>query len=392
MKSTGMAAVKFHQDIFQDRSDTNMPGFTHESLKKYEPPEWAKGLKNVPNYVVELAIHNTPIHKWNLSDVPNGFSVGIKRDDMTGGNLSGNKVRKLEFLLAAAIEQNCDTVFTLGSTYSNHCRSTAISARQLGLECYLFMRQREQGTDIGCLGNLLFNRLMGSHMILTEYLPYDVAIYPKMEQLKEKLEKEKGSKIYVIPAGGSSFTGMFAYLQCFAELVDQKVLEHYTDIVVTVGSGGTASGLAIGNYLTGSKLKVHAVNIRNNAENLHSHIQEDLDHAGLDNVKASDIIDIMEGHKGEGYGLSTPEELEQVIQVACETGITLDPVYTLKSVRGMLAEMRNNPSRFKGKKVLYIHTGGMFGLFEGRMNTVLESNKVTNRVRYWANGEECPEF
>ncbi|KAK3755487.1 hypothetical protein QZH41_009704, partial [Actinostola sp. cb2023] len=267
-------------------------------------------------------------------------------------------VRKLEFILAEAIEQKCDTLFTLGSIYSNHCRSTAIASRQLGLECYLFMRQREkQGTDVGCLGNMLFNRLTGSHMILTEYQPYDIAVYPKMDQLKDKLETKKGAKVYVIPAGGSSFAGMFAYLQCFAELINQGVLEDYTDIVVTTGSGGTASGLAIGNYLSGSNLKVHAVNIRNSAESLYNHIQEDLEKAGLNDVKAEDILDIMEGHKGRGYGLSTDEELEHLVQVACETGITLDPVYTLKSARGMLAEMKDNPSRFKGKKVLYIHTG-----------------------------------
>ncbi|XP_020914466.1 putative D-cysteine desulfhydrase 1, mitochondrial isoform X2 [Exaiptasia diaphana] len=361
-------------------------------LQEYQPPEWAAHLKNLPHYKVKLAQNNTEIHEWSLSGVPNGFEIGIKRDDNTGGNLSGNKVRKLEFTLAEALHQGCDTVFTLGSIYSNHCRSTAIAARRFGMTCYLFMRQRESTTDVGCLGNLLLNRLTGTHMILTEYQPYDITIYPKMNMLREKLEKENGSKVYVIPAGGSSNIAMFSYLQCFKELVDQDVLKNFTDIVVTIGSGGTASGLAIGNYLTGSHLKIHAVNIRNSVENLYQHVQEDLDHIGLSDVKAEDILDIMDGHKGLGYGLSTEEELEHLVQIACETGITLDPIYTLKSARGMLAEMKDNPCRYKGKKVLFMHTGGMFGLFEGRMNRILEKLNVTSRIRYWANGEDVPVF
>ncbi|EDO38385.1 predicted protein [Nematostella vectensis] len=360
-------------------------------LQRFEPPTWAAGLKNLPKYYVKLAQHNTPVHEWDLPDIPNGFQIGIKRDDMTGSNMSGNKVRKLEFLLADALEKKCDTIFTLGSIYSNHCRSTAIATKQLGLECYLFMRHREKNTDIGSMGNMLFNRMTGSHMILTEYEPYDIATYPKMDRLKEKLEKE-GKSVYIIPAGGSCYVAMFAYMMTFNELINQGVLEEYTDVVMTTGSGGTASGMAIANYLTGSKLKVHCVNVRNSIENLHQHIQEDLDQAGLNHVNAADIIDIMDGHKGLGYGISTQEELEHVIEIGCTTGITVDPVYTVKSVRGMLAEMRDNPSRFKGKKVLYMHTGGMFGLFEGRMDTTLNSLEKCNRVRYWANGDDIPEF
>ncbi|KAJ7384339.1 hypothetical protein OS493_022452 [Desmophyllum pertusum] len=87
-----------------------------------------------------LAQRNTPIHPWNIPNLPKEFSLFIKRDDLTGSTLSGNKIRKLEFLLADALDKKCDTILTCGGIQSNHCRSTAVAARQLGLNCYLFLR------------------------------------------------------------------------------------------------------------------------------------------------------------------------------------------------------------------------------------------------------------
>lgn len=113
-------------------------------LRSYEPPKWASSLKDIPQFFVQLAQRNTPIHPWNISNLPEGFSLSIKRDDLTGSTLSGNKVRKLEFLLADALNKKCDTIFTCGGVQSNHCRATAVAARQLGLDCYLFLRSSEQ--------------------------------------------------------------------------------------------------------------------------------------------------------------------------------------------------------------------------------------------------------
>ncbi|KAM7432045.1 hypothetical protein ABFA07_017465 [Porites harrisoni] len=161
--------------------------------------------------------------------------------------------------------------------------------------------------------------------------------------------------------------------------------EDYDDIVVTVGSGGTASGIAIGNYLTGSKLKCHAVNVSDNAAYFYNKINEDLRRGGID-VKAEDIIDIIDGYKGGGYGVSTQHELENIIEISRTTGILVDPVYNIKAIRGMLSEMKNNPCRFKGKRVLYIHTGGVFGLYDGRMDSLItQSEEGTKQVFYWGN-------
>ncbi|KAL9964263.1 hypothetical protein ACROYT_G027880 [Oculina patagonica] len=336
-------------------------------LHQYEPPKWASSLKNIPKHFVKLAQHNTPIHPWNIPNLPKEFSLFIKRDDMTGSTLSGNKVRKLEFLLADALDKKCDTVLTCGGIQSNHCRSTAVAARQLGLNCYLFLRNPEQArlklnnklteyntTDIGCKGNLLLNRMVGSHVIVVPPLQYESGLKQMMEKMAEKL-KEQGSSAYLIEVGGSSYMGMFGYLTAFQEMmVNQNLLENFDDIVITVGSGGSAAGIAIANYLTGSKLKCHAVNVCDNAAYFYNKINEDLRTGGLD-VKAEDIIDIIDGYKGKGYAISSHEELEHIIEISSTTGILVDPVYNIKAIRGMLYEMKYNPGRFKGHRILYIH-------------------------------------
>jgi len=107
----------------------------------------------------------------------------IKRDDLTGSPPSGNKVCKLEFLLADALDKKCDTILTCGGIQSNHCRSTAVAVRQLGLNCYLFLRNPQQITDIGCKGNLLLNRMVGSHVIVVPPLQYKSGLKQMMEKL-----------------------------------------------------------------------------------------------------------------------------------------------------------------------------------------------------------------
>ncbi|CAH3188100.1 unnamed protein product, partial [Porites evermanni] len=306
-------------------------------------------------FLTQLAQRNTPIHRWHIPNLPEGFSLSIKRDDLTGSTLSGNKVRKLEFLLADALNKKCDTILTCGGTQSNHCRATALAAKQLGLDCYLFLRSSEKSTDIGCNGNLLLSKMAGSNIIVVPNIRYRPGLKKMIEKMAENL-KQQGSSPYIIEIGASSYTGMFGYLTAFQEMIEQNVLEDYDDIVVTAGTGGTAADIAIANYLTGSKLKCNAVNVADNAAYYYNIIDEDLRAVGLD-VQAEDIIDIIDGYKGKGYAVSTQHELENIIEISRTTGVLVDPVYNIKAIRGMLTEMKNNPGRFKGKRILYIHTG-----------------------------------
>ncbi|CAH3152023.1 unnamed protein product, partial [Porites evermanni] len=300
----------------------------------------------------------TPIHPWNIPNLPERFSLSIKTDDITGSTLSGNKVRKLEFLLADALNNECDTIFTCGGVQSNHFRATVIAARQLGLDCYLFLRSSEQQDNLCPLmihDNLWVETTRHCHTENHQRLK-DL---PCQEGWAGK-GKQQGSSVYLIEIGGSSYTGMFGYLTAFQEMIEQNVLEDYDDIVVTVGSGGTASGIAIGNYLTGSKLKCHAVNVSDSAAYFYNKINEDLRTWGID-VRAEDIMEedmvyIIDGYKGGGYGVLTQHKLENIIEISRTTGILVDPVYNIQAIRGMLTGMKNNPGRLKGKRILYIHT------------------------------------
>ncbi|PFX26633.1 putative 1-aminocyclopropane-1-carboxylate deaminase [Stylophora pistillata] len=272
-------------------------------LHVYEPPKWASSLKNIPKYSIKLAQRNTPIHSWNLPNAPKEFSISIKRDDLTGCTLSGNKNQAVP----------------------------------------LEFRQ------------------------------------PHMSKSKQGLAP------YLIEVGGSSYTGLFGYLTAFQEMMDQNLLEDFDDIVMTAASGGTAAGIAIANYLTGSKLKCHAVNVSDNDANVYSKINEELMAAGL-LVEAEDIIDVIGGHHLPGYERPSQEDLEYILEISSSTGVLLDPVYNIKTVRGMLAEMTNNPKRFKGNRILFIHTGGCFGLFDGRIDSLLTSSRGTecnNNILCW---------
>lgn len=168
-------------------------------------------------------------------------------------------------------------------------------------------------------------------------------------------------------------------------MMDQNLLEDFDDIVMTVGSGGSAAGISMANYLTGSKLKCHAVNVYDDDAYVYSKINEELQEAGL-SVQAEEIIDVIGGHHLPGYGRPSQEDLEYILEISSSTGVLIDPVYNIKTVRGMLAEMTNNPKRFQGNRILYIHTGGCFGVFNGGVESLLTSSRGTqciNEILSW---------
>ncbi|XP_014670068.1 PREDICTED: bifunctional D-cysteine desulfhydrase/1-aminocyclopropane-1-carboxylate deaminase, mitochondrial-like [Priapulus caudatus] len=349
----------------------------------YTPPEWARKLQYVPSYKLDLSMHHTPVHKWNIPSISGGFRLSIKRDDINGGPLSGNKVRKLEFLLADAIYRGFKHVITAGGVQSNHCRATAIAARQHGLQPHLFLRSHTQNPHmLDCVGNLFLDRIVGSDIYLIPQRDrYERDIKPKMQRLADEIQRKHGERSYLIPIGGSDQVGLFGYITQFQELIEQGVMNRFDDIVVTIGSGGTACGLAIGNYLTGSKLRIHAICVCDSPVYFHQHISDILDQLGLSGVKSEDIINIIDGHKGRGYGISTEEELTFIASVANTTGILLDPVYTGKAARGMVHEFAYNADRFQGNRILFIHTGGIFGLMDGRMEAVMmKEESMGNKV------------
>ncbi|KAK4750972.1 hypothetical protein SAY87_004454 [Trapa incisa] len=314
-----------------DTTDQRVGSFGFLTKKVYVPPPWACHLRPLPSHVFSLGHLPTPIHRWNLPNLPNGTDVWLKRDDLTGMQLSGNKVRKLEFLLADAVTEGADCIITIGGIQSNHCRATAVAAKYLNLDCYLILRTSKVlvDKDPGLTGNLLVERLVGAHMDLISKEEYaKIGSVTLTEILKEKLINE-GRKPYVIPVGGSNSLGTWGYIEAIREIEQQQ--QHcgdgnvkFDDIIVACGSGGTIAGLSLGSRLSSMKAKA----------------------------------------KGLGYAISTAEELKFVKEVATATGVILDPVYSGKAAYGMMKDMAENPKNWEGRKVLFVHTGGLLGLFD----------------------------
>ncbi|XP_052794963.1 uncharacterized protein LOC128227996 isoform X1 [Mya arenaria] len=364
-----------------------------DRLCEYIAPVWAQQLGNIPKQRIQLANVPTPIHEWLLPGIPNDFHVSIKRDDMTGSTLLGSKVRKLEFQMADCLAQGSKHVVTYGSLHSNHCRVVATCARELGLQPHLFFRTDvEDPYTIGCEGNLLIDRLCSAKFYLApKKSPYLTCLKPRMDKLAKHISSETGERCYIIPLISANIIDFWGYIHLFDELVMQGALEQFDDVIVAIASGMTAFGLAIGNFLTGSKLRIHGMSMCDDTYHFHyPNCQKILDTLGL-NVRAEDILDIIDGHKGRGYDISTQEELDYIVSVASSTGIMLDPVYTGKAAIGLQRELNNNQDMFKGNRILFLHTGGVFGLYDGRMNDTLKGKRSsTDQIFGWKNLEDFP--
>ncbi|KAK6121748.1 hypothetical protein DH2020_044511 [Rehmannia glutinosa] len=294
--------------------------------------------------------------------------------------LSGNKVRKLEFLLADAVAEGADCIITIGAIQSNHCRATAVAAKYLNLDCYLILFTSEVllDKDPGLSGNLLVERLIGAHINLVSEQEFaSIGSVGLTNLLKERL-LSKGKKPYVIPVGGSNSLGTWGYIEAIREIKDQLRKGNgevaFDDIVVACGSGGTVAGLSVGSWLSELGAKVHAFSVYYDPKYLYEYTQGLLD--GLQvGVCSLDIVDIQNA-KGLGYDVNTTEELIFIKEIAEATGVVLDPVYSGKAAYGMMKDMAENPEKWEGRKVLFIHTGGVLSLFD-------KTEQVASLVGTW---------
>ncbi|KAJ6748920.1 1-AMINOCYCLOPROPANE-1-CARBOXYLATE DEAMINASE-RELATED [Salix purpurea] len=361
----------------KDQESTSL--FDFLSRKAYAPPSWASLLNPIPSHIFSLGHLPTPIHKWNLPNLPASTEVYLKRDDLSGMQMSGNKVRKLEFLMADAVAQGADCIITIGGIQSNHCRATAVAAKYLNLDCYLILRTSKVvvDKDPGLTGNLLVERLVGANVQLISKEEYaQIGSVNLTNDLKDKLVKE-GRKPYVIPVGGSNSLGTWGYIEAIREIEQQVQATtgriKFDDIVVACGSGATIAGLALGSWLGTLKAKVHAFAVCDDPDYFHNFVQDLIDglKAGVD---SHDIVNIQNA-KGLGYAINTFEELKFVKRIATATGVVLDPVYSGKAAYGMMNDMAENPKNWEGRKVLFIHTGGLLGLFDkvDQMSSLVEN-------------------
>ncbi len=331
-----------------------------EPLHDREPPR------------VPLANQPTRGHWMRYGDGQGlGARFWLKRDDHTGSELMGNKVRKLEYLMAEALAQEATHVITCGGEQSNHARATAFAAAQLGMKSVLILRTDDPTAPPAPTGNILLDRLVGARIVWISR----PAWREREQLLAAEAEKVRaaGGRPYVVPEGGSNALGSWGYIRAMRELAADLASiaspSNPATIVYACGSGGTGAGLIMGAKLmrlAERGIRVAGVNVCDDRAYFVAAIGKICADAEARwqigaNVTEADI-DIVDGHVGLGYAKSRTEELATIRDVARSDGVVLDPVYTGKAFHGVVTELRRDPDRF-GSTIAFVHTGGLFGLF-----------------------------
>ncbi len=315
---------------------------------------------------VALARTGTPLEPLPRTSAALGVEVLVKRDDLTGAELTGNKVRKLEYLLAEAEDLGADTVITCGGEQSNHCRATALAAARRGLACRLVLRTDDPAQPPATTGNILLDRLAGA-AIRWISRPDWARRNPIMEE-EAAAVRAAGGVPYVIPEGGSNAVGSWGYVAAAAELADDLATlpARSTTVIYACGSGGTGAGLIVGAKLHGLPARLAGVNVCDDR----AYFVDAIGRIAADMIArwtlpiavGPDDIDIVDGHVGRGYAKSRPEELITIRDLCRRDGLVLDPVYTGKAFHGVVTELARDRARF-GERIVFVHTGGVFGLF-----------------------------
>ena len=326
-------------------------------------------------YPKRLSLAQTPtalVPLDRLSAEFNGPRIWVKRDDMTGSAVSGNKIRKLEFTLAEALQRGCDTIITAGGVQSNHCRTTALLCAELGLQCHLLLRGEPGSVD----GNLLLDHIAGariSYYSNQEFQLREQALFDHWVQHYEN----NGSTPHCIPIGASDGIGVWGYIGACEELAadfKQSSIEPPL-IYCATGSGGTQAGLMAGCELYGLSAKVWGVNVCDDKAYFQRKVKQDLQQWKAQYAQTLDIdsltVNVLEGYVGPGYAKATQPVFDTIKQVGRLEGLVLDPVYTGKAFHGLLDQIKRG--RLAGvEDVVFIHTGGIFGLFAQREQLGIE--------------------
>ena len=310
----------------------------------------------------------TPLEPMpRLSEELGGPNLWIKRDDCTGLSSGGNKTRKLEFLMADALEKSADTIITQGATQSNHARQTCAIAARLGLECHILLEDRTGYHDEAYAhnGNVLLDQLHGASISIR---PGDSDMNAEMEQLAQQL-RDDGKKPYIIPGGGSNEIGALGYVNAAFELTHQANerslrVDH---LVHATGSAGTQAGLVLGMEAMNSRIPVYGVSVRadkqKQEENVYGLVQRTAEFMGYSpDLVARGKVVANSDYVGPGYGLPTDAMVEAVKMMASYEGILLDPVYAGKGFSGLIDLVRRGHFK-KGENVVFLHTGGSVSLF-----------------------------
>jgi D-cysteine desulfhydrase len=341
-------------------------------------PTLADALHSFPR--LPLLEGPTPIQRLErveraLGAAGHGVRIFAKRDDHMALGGGGNKLRKLEFHLGAALADKADTLLTVGGIQSNHARLSAAAAARNGLACELFLANVVPRVDDEYLrnGNVVLDGLFGARL---HVLPDDASPLDAATKRAEELRAE-GRKAHVIPSGGSTAIGSLGYARCALEIAAQEAElgETFRQVVVANGSSGTHAGLAAGFAMLGrgaALVRSHSVlyAYEPTLETTLRLTREALALLGHSELPQSGDMDIDPEQRGVGYGVPTDEMIAAVRLLAHQEGLLVDPVYSGKAFAGLLADIRGG--RYSaGDSVLFVMTGGVPGLFAYR--SVFES-------------------
>ena len=322
----------------------------------------------------------TPIEKLSrLSAELGGPTIYMKRDDLLGLAGGGNKTRKLEFLVAEALQQGADTLITCGAVQSNHCRLTLAAAVKEGLKCRLVLEERVPGSyrpEAG--GNNFLFRLLGVEKVTVVAGGSDMLAV--MQQVADKVAGE-GRKAYVIPGGGSTPLGATGYVACAQEIQDQTFdlginIDH---VVCASGSAGTHAGLVTGFCGNNSNIPVSGINVSRSKDEqeqlVYELVKETAVHVGIRADIPAQAVRCYDEYVGPGYSLPTAEMAAAVRMLAGLEGILMDPVYTGKAMAGCIDLIRKGIFK-KGENVLFVHTGGSPALYVYMEHILAAGHKV----------------
>lgn len=313
----------------------------------------------------------TPVEPCDrLSAAWGGPRIWVKRDDLTGFGLSGNKIRKLEFHLAAARNSGADVVVTMGAAQSNHCRTTALACARLGLRTVLLLRTTDGNAPATVTGNHLLSSMSGAEI---SYITPDEwrDLVPLVDDVVARLRRE-GASPWVIPVGASDEIGMWGFVLAMGELADQtSQMGTHTGRATTVwhaaSSGGTTAGLAWAAHRMGSDTHIVGCSVDETATDLLASVDRIWSGANAvyGGATPTPHLSITDDHVGRGYGLTTDEELATQTEATALTGLIFDPTYSGKALHGLKLEIE--AGRFSpDDNVVFWHTGGGFAAFAHR--------------------------
>jgi D-cysteine desulfhydrase len=328
---------------------------------------------------VELAYAPTPLLKLERLSAEIGVELWVKRDDLTGLLETGNKIRKLEFLLGEAFAQNADTLITCGTLQSNCCRCVAAVAARLGLRAVLAVKGTAPAEYDG---NLLLDRLLGAELRYCSD-----SEWAKIDEVMQDMaarERASGRVPYVIPESGATVVGALGYLACGQEIAEQ--IRHgapeFDTIVLTAFSGGSQAGLLMAKQINGLRADIVSVPIAWEGPRVREYVREVIKAAhrryGLP-VAPPEHVRLLDGYQGAGRAEIRREEFETVVKIARLEGIVLDPVYTAKAFGALLDTLRRDPKAL-GQRVCFVHTGGVFSVFPHRatLGRLIDGDTLVN--------------